>query len=299
MNYDILLPGQQFLGYDVLHSPNMRFNLSFFTSYPDNYHYLSIVGKMVRLWVANRDTPIKSTSGVLNISKAGYLTLYEDNQPLIIINQDQPATLYLNYTLWDHYPPGCVKPEPSSCQEADEFGFVEVPKNINLNSFSLDNPSLSFSDCKELCRKNCSCIGFHSNNYVVGCTFFPANNHDLLSSIEQYHEGNNKTILNVRRNFLPEKVTLQPKRRKRNIRKALLIGGSTIAAAAAAFFLVLMSSYLLRKRKHSFQGELHDADDDEAVMKELHAIVASNLDGDNLLAFLEELQMFPSKQDIF
>ncbi|KAM7267543.1 hypothetical protein ACFE04_009709 [Oxalis oulophora] len=102
--------------------------------------------------------------------------------------------------------PGCIGLKPSNCKNGDEFGKVKmIYTTTDLNWDDMKNESLGLSDCKELCRKNCSCVAYTTVSYDnIGCQIIIYGQiHNLLLNIEEYSGGDHPYF--VRQSILREK----------------------------------------------------------------------------------------------
>ncbi|KAA8535057.1 hypothetical protein F0562_030060 [Nyssa sinensis] len=88
---DTLRVGDQMRDYENLESSNKRFQLRFFNPGEFNERYLGIHHSNNVVWVANRDKPIRDTSGVLKINQDGNLLLSDQSGTSIILNIEQLA----------------------------------------------------------------------------------------------------------------------------------------------------------------------------------------------------------------
>ena len=101
---DTLTPGNELSDGDFLESPNKWFRLRFFDlGYGVSERYLGVeytesYGEMKMVWVANRRSPFKDTSGFLNITGDGNLVLSDSYGTSIIINSERPAMSSSNST---------------------------------------------------------------------------------------------------------------------------------------------------------------------------------------------------------
>ncbi|PON62127.1 Serine/threonine protein kinase [Trema orientale] len=93
---DTLTAGEVMRDWQFLESPNKFFRLLFFVPVYSSHHYLGIQSmysfETKIVWVANRENPLKDTSGYLNITKEGILMINDSNGTSIIINSEKPVT---------------------------------------------------------------------------------------------------------------------------------------------------------------------------------------------------------------
>ncbi|KAM7267307.1 hypothetical protein ACFE04_009473 [Oxalis oulophora] len=172
-----------------------------------------------------------------------------------------------------HANPGCVMSNSSNCEEGDKFGSAGIYGNTNWHF--LANQSLGLSDCKDICKRDCSCVAYGTNNTVldVGCRFlYYSKIQDLIPGLKQYSKEQGQ-ILYVRQSILQRKA--KQDRRKRMKRKGFIICGSTVGAC----LLVSMSFYLLWKRRLRLQGKYGDSNN-ESAMYELDTTVVGDVDRD-------------------
>ncbi|XP_071722931.1 G-type lectin S-receptor-like serine/threonine-protein kinase B120 [Rutidosis leptorrhynchoides] len=208
---DKLRPGEELRGSDeMLQSPNKS---------EDVYN---------PTWIANRDNPIPDNSfKTFNISQAGYMTLYKDDRPLIIINKGNPAKgddITLSYidandvegdkfAYCDESPgfdssersQGCIPgPKPSNCKGSGSNDFEQYGINdIITPDNSLTGKSLSLvSDCREICRKECSCVAYDFFEMEASCLFYQK---DVVPALVKPGEGITRLILYVRRSVVLQK----------------------------------------------------------------------------------------------
>ena len=85
LSIDIIAPNQSIKDGDVLVSSGQSYELGFFSPGIDSTRrYVGIwyrkVSERTVVWVANRDSPINGTSGVLAINEQGNLVIYENNR---------------------------------------------------------------------------------------------------------------------------------------------------------------------------------------------------------------------------
>ena len=85
---DTIAPEQPLVDSNILVSKEKNFGLGFFTSGSSSYLYVGIwylkIPERTVVWVANRDNPIKGSSGVLWIDAHGNLVLNQTNQNLTL-----------------------------------------------------------------------------------------------------------------------------------------------------------------------------------------------------------------------
>ncbi|XP_050252380.1 G-type lectin S-receptor-like serine/threonine-protein kinase At1g11410 isoform X1 [Quercus robur] len=81
---DTITPNQPLKDGQFLHSNQKTFALGFFSPGSSSHRYVGIwynqISEQTVAWVANRDTPLKDTSGVLSINGKGNLVLHTQNQ---------------------------------------------------------------------------------------------------------------------------------------------------------------------------------------------------------------------------
>ncbi|KAJ6753513.1 hypothetical protein OIU79_026357 [Salix purpurea] len=72
---------------------------------------------------------------------------------------------------------GCEKWSEPACRSSrnSNFEFRSGSFGITVPRKNDDNSSLSISDCKDICWKNCSCFGVTTIGNHTGCTFFYGN----------------------------------------------------------------------------------------------------------------------------
>ncbi|KAG5255275.1 G-type lectin S-receptor serine/threonine-protein kinase [Salix suchowensis] len=72
---------------------------------------------------------------------------------------------------------GCEKWSGAACRSSrnSNFEFRSGSFGITVPRKNDDNSSLSISDCKDICWKNCSCFGVTTIGNHTGCTFFYGN----------------------------------------------------------------------------------------------------------------------------
>ncbi|CAI0375547.1 unnamed protein product [Linum tenue] len=86
---DTINPGQPLRDGDttLVSAGRGRFELGFFSSVNSRNRYLGIwytnITPQTVVWVANRETPIQDTLGVVNLTSQGNLTLFDGNQTLV------------------------------------------------------------------------------------------------------------------------------------------------------------------------------------------------------------------------
>ncbi|KAF3455589.1 hypothetical protein FNV43_RR00223 [Rhamnella rubrinervis] len=87
-------------GGDVLVSNGETFALGFFSPGKSNYRYVGIwyhkISEKTVVWVANRDNPIKNTSGFLSIDTQGNLVLSDNNDQTVPVWSTNSSTLPTN-----------------------------------------------------------------------------------------------------------------------------------------------------------------------------------------------------------
>ncbi|XP_011003374.1 PREDICTED: G-type lectin S-receptor-like serine/threonine-protein kinase At1g11410 isoform X1 [Populus euphratica] len=99
LSIDIIAPNHSIKDGDVLVSSGQSYELGFFGSGIDSTRrYVGIwyrkVSERTVVWVANRDNPINSTSGVLAINKQGNLVIYENNRSSVPVwSTNVPASI--------------------------------------------------------------------------------------------------------------------------------------------------------------------------------------------------------------
>nr|POE99167.1 g-type lectin s-receptor-like serine/threonine-protein kinase [Quercus suber] len=81
---DTITPDQPLMDGQLLHSNQKTFALGFFSPGSSSHRYVGIwynqITEQTVAWVANRDSPLKDTSGVLSINGKGNLVLHTQNQ---------------------------------------------------------------------------------------------------------------------------------------------------------------------------------------------------------------------------
>ncbi|KAM3731395.1 hypothetical protein ACB098_12G160600 [Castanea mollissima] len=82
---DTITPDQPLKDGQLLLSNQKTFVLGFFSPDNSNHRYVGIwfnqITEQTVVWVANRDTPLNDTSGILSINSKGNLVLHTQNQP--------------------------------------------------------------------------------------------------------------------------------------------------------------------------------------------------------------------------
>ncbi|KAK3197961.1 hypothetical protein Dsin_021376 [Dipteronia sinensis] len=202
---DVLNQGDVLNSSASLVSRNKLFTLRFF-NLSSNYSYLGIFytsdtnpGKP--FWIANRDKPITDNSGALVINETGKLmitfnggkALLElfsgqlNNKVSAILQDDGNFVLKSGeQILWqsfdfptDSFLPGMklgINYTNQSCRSRGEsFQQEKGYYPDSVNSLHYDYGNVSLSDCKDICWKNCTCVGTDVtslNPNGTGCKFW-------------------------------------------------------------------------------------------------------------------------------
>ncbi|XP_058779918.1 G-type lectin S-receptor-like serine/threonine-protein kinase At4g27290 isoform X1 [Vicia villosa] len=84
---ETILPGQSIQGNETLISTNGTFEAGFFNFDNSNNQYFGIWYKDISprtvVWIANRDSPLENSSGVLNLTDKGTLVIVDDSKVMI------------------------------------------------------------------------------------------------------------------------------------------------------------------------------------------------------------------------
>lgn len=76
---------------------------------------------------------------------------------------------------------GCQLLDQPDCRHKDEFfGVMNVRvRDLGITYSTVDNSSLSITDCQDTCWNTCQCVGFTSSNNSdgSGCVFYYKNSH--------------------------------------------------------------------------------------------------------------------------
>ena len=84
---DIIIPGKSIKDGETLISAGGSFELGFFSPGSSKNRYVGLWYKKVSsgtvVWVANRETPVSDSSGVLSITSQGILALLNGNNSLV------------------------------------------------------------------------------------------------------------------------------------------------------------------------------------------------------------------------
>ncbi|KAI8022665.1 G-type lectin S-receptor-like serine/threonine-protein kinase B120 [Camellia lanceoleosa] len=217
--YNFNLLSEHDLSYDL---SNFSLNFSYFSNENESYFtYNSFYQSNV--WFR------LDSSGVL------YLCHYSSCDKVVVnCNPDQGDTVST----------GCVMPKPSKCIDGDVF---EETRQLMKPYLYLPNSSLGLSDCKEICRTNCSCEAYASLNPSdgSGCIFYQG-----LYQGPKY-TWSNASVLYVRNNTLAGSVNNKPLHYARR-RKLWL----TIVASTASLLILASSSLLcyIKWRYRCFKG---------------------------------------------
>ncbi|XP_058189435.1 G-type lectin S-receptor-like serine/threonine-protein kinase RKS1 [Rhododendron vialii] len=95
---DTLTPTQSIKDNDVLVSSGETFALGFFSPGNSSRRYVGIwynkISEQTVVWVANRDSPINGTSGVLSLNRDGNLVIYDNTQNRTIWHTNVSAVSY-------------------------------------------------------------------------------------------------------------------------------------------------------------------------------------------------------------
>ncbi|XP_028082264.1 G-type lectin S-receptor-like serine/threonine-protein kinase At1g67520 [Camellia sinensis] len=143
-------------GYNFSYFPNgyNEFNFSYFSNESQSYFTFTRTDNDFPSWMDI------DSSGDIRIFKA------EDNGWSVggTYNCDDSQVQEYSYNL------GCVAPNPSNCTAGDVF----IKKSGSTNSWgTTGNVSQGISDCKEICRQDCSCTAYASaRSDGSGCQFF-------------------------------------------------------------------------------------------------------------------------------
>ncbi|GMP60073.1 hypothetical protein CsSME_00023090 [Camellia sinensis var. sinensis] len=172
--YNFNLLSEHDLSYDL---GNFSLNFSYFSNENESYFTYNSFYQS-NIWFR------LDSSGVL------YLCHYSScDKAVVNCNPDQGDTVST----------GCVMPKPSKCIDGDVF---KETRQLMKPYLYLPNSSLGLSDCKEICRTNCSCEAYASLNPSdgSGCIFY-----------QGLYEGpkytwSNASVLYVRNNTLAGSV---------------------------------------------------------------------------------------------
>ncbi|XP_028104340.1 G-type lectin S-receptor-like serine/threonine-protein kinase At1g67520 isoform X1 [Camellia sinensis] len=143
-------------GYNFSYFPNDydEFNFSYFSNESQSYFTFTRADNDFPSWI--------------DIDSSGNIRIFKtvDN------NGDWwlGVTYYCDDSQLLEYNLGCVSPNPSNCTAGDVF----VKKSGLINSWvTTNNVSQGISDCKEICRQDCSCTAYASAlSDGSGCQFF-------------------------------------------------------------------------------------------------------------------------------
>ncbi|KAI8531534.1 hypothetical protein RHMOL_Rhmol11G0143900 [Rhododendron molle] len=98
ISIDTLTPTQSIKDSDVLVSSGKTFALGFFSPGNSSRRYVGIwynkISEQTVVWVANRDSPINGTSGVLSLNRDGNLVIYDNIQNRTIWHTNVSAVSY-------------------------------------------------------------------------------------------------------------------------------------------------------------------------------------------------------------
>ncbi|XP_057500842.1 G-type lectin S-receptor-like serine/threonine-protein kinase At1g67520 isoform X1 [Actinidia eriantha] len=138
-------------GYNFSYFPYSEFNFSYFSNESHNYFTYTRNDNNLSSWI--------------EMGSSGDILIFE---------------MYPNG--WSFYPAdhcsaneledrsaGCAVIEPSNCKSGDAFNQTQGAMD---SWYTLDNFSLGIADCKEICRRNCSCNAYGSaSSDGSGCKF--------------------------------------------------------------------------------------------------------------------------------
>ncbi|XP_058779916.1 G-type lectin S-receptor-like serine/threonine-protein kinase At4g27290 isoform X1 [Vicia villosa] len=93
---ETILPGQSIKGNETLISTNGTFEAGFFNFDSSNNQYFGIWYKDISprtvVWIANRDSPLENSSGVLNVTEKGTLVIVDDPKGVMIWSSNKSTT---------------------------------------------------------------------------------------------------------------------------------------------------------------------------------------------------------------
>ncbi|XP_050106253.1 G-type lectin S-receptor-like serine/threonine-protein kinase CES101 isoform X4 [Malus sylvestris] len=113
---------------------------------------------------------------------------------------------------------------------------------ISNKTYPIDpNTSLSLSDCKDSCWKNCECLGFNvlDEDDQSGCQYYTRKNSEFLEG------STGDTTFNI----------LKTKSPRHNDTKTRIFIGTSITAATLLLMVPCIACYVLRRRKFALSGE--------------------------------------------
>ncbi|XP_022139493.1 G-type lectin S-receptor-like serine/threonine-protein kinase At4g27290 [Momordica charantia] len=150
------------------------------------------------------------------------------------------------------YTEGCVRNRPLNC--SDETGFAIFP-GLKLPDTKLSwvNESMSLTECREKCMRNCSCVAFANTDIRgsgSGCAIWIGE----LIDIKVVHRGGQDLYVRMLASELETKKTS-------SVVVGVIIGAAVLAIAG----LVLVGFYLIRSRRRSLEGtgkDLEGQDED-------------------------------------
>ncbi|THG20627.1 hypothetical protein TEA_017016 [Camellia sinensis var. sinensis] len=170
-------------GYNFSYFPNDydEFNFSYFSNESQSYFTFTRADNDFPSWI--------------DIDSSGNIRIFKtvDN------NGDWwlGVTYYCDDSQLLEYNLGCVSPNPSNCTAGDVF----VKKSGLINSWvTTNNVSQGISDCKEICRQDCSCTAYASAlSDGSGCQFFYGEYSDspdyifYIRNVSMANIGNNRS----------------------------------------------------------------------------------------------------------
>ncbi|KAF5945807.1 hypothetical protein HYC85_016035 [Camellia sinensis] len=212
------------------------FNINFSISF--KFSYFSNENESYFIW---------NNTGMDNLiwlDPFGVLYIYDFGTRNIMVNCD-PDQGYLKSR-------GCVNYNAANCIGGDVFKETRKSMELDWYLFNPFNLSLDLSDCKEICRTNCSCQGYASVTPYASET--PTNGPTSLCAFYKVsvYTWDIQDVLYIRNNSLaksesPNNTTLN--NRKRHL--WLIIGGPI--ASLLILTLISLLCYL-RLKNRSFKG---------------------------------------------
>ncbi|XP_043698851.1 receptor-like serine/threonine-protein kinase SD1-8 [Telopea speciosissima] len=155
---------------------------------------------------------------------------------------------------------GCVRKTELECQKGDD-GFLRLQRmKVPDTSMAFVNESMSLQECKEACKRNCSCTGYANSKLTgggTGCLYWTGE----LIDLRVYPVGGQDLYLRVAGSELAKGQDPDAHSSKR---KRLTVGLSVMVCVGV--LVLAFSSYFLWKRKT--KGAVSNRKTEERVFRE-------------------------------
>ncbi|GFS40947.1 S-locus lectin protein kinase family protein [Actinidia rufa] len=161
-------------GYNFSYFPYSEFNFSYFSNESQSYFTYTRTDNNLSSWIE------MGSSGNIRI----FVTTSDGRLPY---SPDLCAAGELEY--WSA---GCAVIEPSNCKNGDVFNQTWGAMNYWVY---FDNSSLGIADCKEICRRDCSCNAYaYESSDGSGCKFSDGEKLNFFDEEEAFYIRNGSVV---------------------------------------------------------------------------------------------------------